>query len=150
MGSVSSISGLQGAVSNKAVLDEVILDLSTVGLSAALSGMFGVDEEAFKVHPESASASPDIAVINGFLRRALVTALVEQNIRISERMQSGLVPFSVSACSSFKLPGRVVGATSQVRILNGCCEGEGFRRELGVPRASFSAKCVNLRSKFAR
>ena len=101
MGSVSSISGLQGAVSNKAVLNEAILDLSTVGLSAALSGMFGVDEEAFKVHPESASASPEIAVINGFLRRALVTALVEQNIRISERMQSGLVPFSVSACSSF-------------------------------------------------
>jgi len=101
MGLVSSISGLQGAVSNKAVLDEVILDLSTVGLSEALSGMFGVDEEAFKVHPESAYASSDIAVINAFLRRALVTALVEQNIRISERMQSGLVPFSVSACSSF-------------------------------------------------
>ena len=98
---MSNISGLQGAVSNKAVLDEVILDLSAVGLSAALSSMFGVDEKAFDMHPESASASSDIAVVNSFLRRALVTALVEQNIQVSERMQSGLLPFSVSACSSF-------------------------------------------------
>jgi hypothetical protein len=102
IGSVSNISGLQGAVSNRAVPDEVILDLSAVGLSAALSGMFGVDEKAFDMHPESASAaSSDAAVVNGFMRRALITALVEQNIEISERMQSSLRPFSISACSSF-------------------------------------------------
>jgi len=102
IGEESNISGLQSAVSNKAVLDEVILSLPAAGLRVALSGMFGVDEIDFEGHPEFMSVdSSDVSVVNGFLRRALVTALVEQNIQISERMQSGLSPFSVSACSSF-------------------------------------------------
>ena len=102
IGTVSNINGLQSAVSNKAVPDEVILDLSAAGLSAALSGMFGVTKGAFEMHPEFMLVdSSDVAVVKGFLRRALVTAFVEQDIQISERMQSGLLPFSVSACSFF-------------------------------------------------
>ncbi len=95
--------------------------------------MFGVNEIDFDVHPEFMSVdSSDVRVVNGFLRRALVTALFEQNIQISERMHSGLSPFSVSASLLIFRSRCVVAVTSSVHIHDGDRESAGICQGLGV------------------
>ena len=150
LGGVSDIGELQNAVSNKAVLDENFFGLSTAGLRSALSNMFGIEEREFDIHPEFALIdSSDATIVYEFLRRALVTALVEQEIQISERMRSWLSPFSVSACSSFAPDVLWIGNHPEVfRMVASRVQysaGGGFE----VSRATFSAKRAEFCSKFA-
>ena len=97
IGETEETSALQKAVFNRSVPDSTIFELSANGLRKALDEIFSISEPDLVIHPEYAPADQtDTNVVVRFLRRALVTALVEQGVAISNQMGSWLSPFSVS------------------------------------------------------
>ena len=129
------------------LFDKAVFDLSTEGLQTALKRLFDIHGPKIKSHPNYADLEDDDDTFNRFLRRALVTALAEQNVSISDRMWLWLIPLSIKI-----FPERIVEITSpaQFQVDRIECTHRSSVNEVGVPRTSFSAKLAASGSKDAR